>query len=644
MVAISCRRALGATLLFGAVIVAGCSKLPFRGDPPGLMPDPGGEIEVPMAVEGRKVMTLVTSRKTLPVKGELASAHLLFQSPGDSGWRDGGGRESTVVLPLPEEGLYHLALSEGAYAGAASVATGGMRVLVDRTPPRLQIEIEVQQQDLWLRWSVEEPLPLSEGPRLHYSPDAGSHWRAVGGTLDRKGEFRWPKPPPPLENHHFRLEAIDLAGNAAVTAVALGEPRQQPGRAEEKLEPLPPSEVKKPEVAATASRPLPDHEVWRELRERGSPVAGRTTLRISGPPESVILLHPDGLHADRSVTTLPLGVTGLITLPPVTGAGFRLQASIGGEKRVSPAFAIDSNPPHLEVQQVEVGAGSISLKWHAEDGEDPRAPVVTLHYRGEGKWQEKSLPASGAEEIPLEPGSYLFYLSARDATGNRTPMPRPEQFYQRAISGDGPRPLNFYGETYRGGMSHVLFLSRSSLDPSHPIEVVAVPVEGSTSLSIATVSAGERTLLWTLPAESGRYWLELRWQDAAGQAHSSRGVEPFTIDCDAPQIEWQPTREFVGEELELVLKEVGSPPEKVSQVIFQRRESTAQEWQAVPVEEIHFPASGSPENSFPEIGEVRVRLDTRNWEEGSWQVAAQVEDRLGNRSPEPIPGPRFTVD
>lgn len=206
-------------------------------------------------------------------------------------------------------------------------------------------------------------------------------------------------------------------------------------------------------------------------------------------------------------------------------------------------------------------------------------------------------------------------VEADPPSDSRSDPPRAE------ITDSGPRALNFMNETFRGGASHYLFLS-GEVQGIDDVEILALPEEEGAPLSIATVPASQKRVLWEIPRRSGSYRIELRWQ-SGGTGQRWRAPRPFTIDADAPALEWAETMPQWGADSVSFRWTTDEP--SVIRVHLTRRAVSG----STTTGNVFAIASGAMSSSAE--GYSR-RVDTRDWEEGRWRIQAVAEDAVGNRS------------
>ncbi|MFQ5655190.1 MAG: hypothetical protein ACE5GW_10740, partial [Planctomycetota bacterium] len=301
-----------------------------------------------------------------------------------------------------------------------------------------------------------------------------------------------------------------------------------------------------------------------------------------------------------------------------------------------PTFALDSTPPRVRLIECTPRSTGVTLRWSAADQEDRGEPQVSLHLRSGEGWEERPLPAGGTASISLPEGSCSLYLSARDRCGNRSGAPLPGEILTIDVGASGPRPLNFSGETFRGGDAHYIFIDPGpAAGGASAIEVRAVSLSGGAPLEIATIPWGQKIILWELPFRSGRYRLELSWREAGGGRRSARSPEAFTIDADPPRLQWDRVPRAVGTEALLSLVSVGGDRHEIEDVRLLRRRREQDPWEELP---------GEPSIRLPGEGRVEALIATASWEEGEWRIGFTASDSLGNRTSPPLSTPPLRVD
>lgn len=695
-------RGLTMGLVATVVLLAGsaCVSEPREPEVAVLRAHPGGVIEV--ARPGAPPVRLATHQQhaviSAPVAGalwvarsELANATAPRRTQGTidarSAWQvvPRRGDSSDFEFTAPGEGCYQFIattgdvpvgagsdsgkLGSGAAESASPIDESGagvcLELYVDRTAPRSEVSVRAIAEsvsDIIVRWSVSDPLPLSDGVLLFYSVDEGRNWRRMVGNFARAGEERWPHPEPGAPGSlAIRLDCADVAGNSSRREAVLGAgARAGLARSSHSDGTARPNETdpqstrgrsSATERATTPALRWFDGAVRVETEAGGEVHSGGRYLFAGGSRVHLPMgITRAVIHGDEDQSQPLSPIDGVARLPRWTGGPYTITGRVRGSDETSPPFWIDSSPPSLSDFQVRGGSAALRVEWQLEDagpaGFPP--PSVKLYYRKddgiEGSRRLVSAdPVSGvgSVEVALTRGDYRVWIVARDAAGNTSSdsaagVPEVDRVLRATVGRSGPRPLNFAGEVFGGGGRHLFFMSpgpRGAVESPLEVRVLATGTEAE--VSSAQAPAGASSLLLEVPALSGTYWVEIAWVDARGERQTSRGNEPFRVDADPPVVRWHQVPAQTSGNTLLVLETPGTDPEPVSSIeLLRRRSPSAGEWGRWP--------APVPE---PQLLAKRIELqaDLSTWEEGHWEIAVVVADAFGNRT-EPLAALPLRVD
>ncbi|MEM7168310.1 MAG: hypothetical protein AAF581_22880 [Planctomycetota bacterium] len=631
-----------ALVVLAACLLAGCVSSGSRD--PQLRADHGGIIDVET---GGPAPLVATHRYQVRLRAVDAGA-LFFSAAADRSPEDDATTAWQLVSRIDDSSLFRFAApGEGHYR---FVATTGDRptdeaccleLHVDRTAPRCELSVVADDRDgagVRVQWRVEDALPLSDGVSLYYSSDGGLRWHRIVGAFAYAGEHRWPHPGAAAQLV-VRLDCSDLAGNATrlERSLAAGSNVAQPrtnsngnvaitpavasgGGAGERAIAVPASTRWFPGIARVEAT------TGGELTGGGRYLfAGGARVELPRGAEFVVVRTSNGLtEATQEQQLVP--VRGFAHLPRWNGGPFELATTVAGEEIVSPRFWIDSSAPEIADFEVRGTAESLQLRWQL-DGQDPEgfpAPTVTLHYRGDdGDEAAQTLVGDGTQDVAVSTGNYRVWIVAQDASGNVSSA--TDEVRRVTVGRNGPRPLNFSGETFAAAGRHLFFMSPGPPDAVHSVVTVRIlATVTETQISAVEAPAGASSLLLETPPTSGDYWVEISWSDRDGRQQVARGEEPFTVDAEPPRIRWQQTPSETSGDALFVIERLGDRTEPVAALELLRRPSpVGGDWHPWP--------SPVPE---PQLAaeKIELRADLSAWMEGDWEIAAVAVDALGNRT------------
>lgn len=568
------------------------------------------------------------------------------------------GDGSLARLDTTREGDYLLAPPgpQPSHAGAAVLC-----LQVDRTPPRalLSTSWAGDPPRLIVHWSIEDRLPLAApGMQLLHSRDDRRTWMRLGDSHPSHGTLDWTPPPGEATGQWLRIEGSDAAGNGFSREAPLGEtpPALAPDALSQDAAQRPPDWT-----ALWADHPVPP--LYRVMDTAGGATevllaaGARLTVPPTCDPQALRIEDSAGLQLDVVVDE-----AGGWQFPSVDDGSFTLALECAGQRWHGLRVHLDGTPPRVERFEALGGLDGVRLRWRVADLTPTTSsaelaalavPRAWLLVRQDGEpWREESLPGpEGERHWPLAPGHYELALSAVDAAGNRSAAAGPVLACR--VGGDGPEPLNFSGEVFAAGASHLLFLRRGDpAEVSSEIEVRLLELPGERMVREARLPAGTTQVLLQVPERDGRYLVEVHWLDAHAMPRVLRGRAPFLVDATPPRVRWGTMPFAVARAIELELRHEGEQHESGVVWRFLRR--------AASVEAAPIPAEGTgpvapsrrPWEAWPTIPELRmepggllrVLADFGSWPEGSWELAVDAADALGNRSPEPLVGGVVEVD
>lgn len=665
-------RVLGVAARFAAVlfIVTGCA-LP----PPVARParDATGKIQLTRRPPARSTARSVyTVREVVEIDPRPASQRdrsvIRVSPPGSTDWSplEIDAANDTYRLPLPVEGTYRLRLgTPDASSPQPASEQADLHLHVDRRPPTVQVEFRsystlgaVGATGVEATWVVQDESPV-ERVDLWYSSDGAQRWTLVTADAVDRGWHRWPSPTGNLDGHHLRILARDLAGNLTDEVIPFRSPNgsSRPAPSGE------PTIGDEPTSGSGATAPpLPADFRWfaessfSEARKgRGDVVicAGGSRVSVPAGVEEIRLIADTNSETptnepELEPARLQVNESDQVELPRTTGGPFRLRAALGDSQVESPRFFIDASPPLLKEHRVVRQGERLLVSWIAHDAgqewlEEGAADWcrATL-FLGTGDpvhWSAHALGARSPVEVVAPAVAAVYYVVVEDGFGQRSGEAEPAAWQRVPDAIDGPVLLNLSGESFAGGAIHTLFLRpgapdvvRSDLD-LRIVEVDTGRVSFSDRLSRTTTSYS-----FELPDESGRYWLELRWQDRAGREQVTRPAAPFVIDSDPPVLRWAAIPVIVRDRLPIRFLR-GDDGEPIAALEIWRRTTPQGDW--MPVTDF----DGTALLGGDAVGVERdLVLDVSSWSEGRWELGVVATDGLGNRSPQPWVSPAFDID
>lgn len=401
--------------------------------------------------------------------------------------RDGGERwdlvegvppaESRFTFEAPEDGHYWFSVKTIASSGLiypAGPHQPGLHVLVDTTPPRLDLSLtEVEPGRVKLSWNVEDDYLDLNSLSLEYRDTQSSVWNIVAVRTHQNGQTTWTVPQGGLVEVRGRVS--DQSGNVtestASCELAIPVPRNDRpdyGRpvanAPADIPQMPPVEPVRPspvpsrltstatneslavkDAVAHSSQPAP-----RTQPLANAPNAHRVnskTFRVGysldgvGPSGvqkvSLYITEDDGKkwyhYGEDEDRTSPIEVT--VPEEGEYGLSFRVTNGLG-RVDIPPQpndppevrIVVDCTPPKAKITSVEYsgdGNGSrLVISWTAEDRELSERPI-SLHYSTgrNGPWIPIQQGLAHVErftwDLPATLDQSIFIrLDVRDAAGN----------------------------------------------------------------------------------------------------------------------------------------------------------------------------------------------------------------------------------
>jgi hypothetical protein len=360
-----------------------------------------------------------------------------------------------------------------------------LRVAVDTTPPKLQLEARRGDAgQIAARWQITDANPKPESLKLEYRPAADQPWQAV--ALDRQrlvtaggvctGEVSW-WPPSGSTRAEIRAEVADAAGNTSVSHAQVGA---------EGMSGLPP-------------KPIPD-----------DPALSRIALQI----------HP----ASGGKDALP-GLQGAQAkwpgLPP-GGPAARERIRMVNTARFQLEYDVESVGPS-GVDRVELWGTRDGGRTWASFGvdEDKRSPLVVT--------------------VPEE-GIYGFHVAVRSGAGLGGEAPQPGDPPDVWVGVDWTKPLaritaaeQTTGD--RGLQLTIRWEAKDAMLAARPVSLYYAENRGGpwSAIAVGLENSGQHS--WSIERQvPERLFLRLEVRDEAGNLGIHEPPEPVYVDRRKPQV------------------------------------------------------------------------------------------------------------
>ncbi len=501
--------------------------------------------------------------------GGIVEVQLYVSDDAGATWRLVGRVEpAATAIPFraSKEGLYWFVLHtvrHGQPVEAPPTDRPGLRVLVDTTPPVLQLEAgQNSNGEVWARWTIEEANLDSDTFVLQYRTSPDQPWQSV--PLNRQalaqpgqghaGQATW-WPMTSFQRLEIRAEVSDTAGNRAVAHAQVGRAAESSsdGVAGRGTRPAgwrpagPTADVPAADPAAGQTRP--DTSPSGPAGRRGAPAEGAwpsSSAQGPGPRATTVAMTRAGANeTDRPQPESPVAIQfgGGKSGPSATSASAREGAKADSWGPLPPGVRprmINSRRFELtyEVESVgPSGIGQLEL-WGTRDGgrtwssfgvdEDRLSPLlVTVNEEGIFGFRVVVTSGAGLGGDPPKSGERPDIWIGVDLTKpvcrivSAEPSPaHPGQLCIRWEAADmalADRPVS-------------LFYSSSADGPWTPI---AVELENTGQYAWAVDGRPPDTV-----------YLRLEVRDAAGNLGIYETREPVSLDLLRPAVRIRDVRPF----------------------------------------------------------------------------------------------------
>lgn len=401
----------------------------------------------------------------------------------------------------------------------------GLRVTVDTTAPRLQLEaIRGDVGQVVARWRASDSNLRPESLSIQYRSGASQTWQPV--TIDRRlarptdpvwgGDVTW-WPQPASERIEVRAEVADTAGNRAVSHAQAAIPGQ----------------------AAMPPKPVPNDGPILGLR--GRPVSAERPVANSAGPvlEGPITSAPRESSPGGVVFQSPQGSVAIQIHPPVGSQYKPPERSLGK----SPHMA--GVPPGEKIRMVN--SLRFELEYELQSvGPSGVAKVELFGTRDGGRtWTSFGVDEDKRSPFAVsvkEEGVYGFRVAVRSGAGLGGELPRPGALPDLWIGVDLTKPrARILGADQmpgdKAGQLRIRWEADDWLLAARPINLLYSPSPGGPWLPIANglENTGEHTWIIDLRVPE-RIFLRLEVQDEAGNLGIFEAPEPITLDQRRPEV------------------------------------------------------------------------------------------------------------
>jgi hypothetical protein len=398
----------------------------------------------------------------------------------------------------------------------------GLQVLIDTTPPRLELEAaRGEMGQIVARWRAVDLNLKPDTLSIQYRTSATQSWQTV--ALDRQargtgpvwtGEVSW-WPPRDAGRIEIRAEVGDSASNTAVSQAQVGN---------DAAGGLPPKPVptENPDLPV-ARRPQP--ELDRPIRGPALESA-RAEGPVAAGPNRVVFQSPDGTVA--------------IQIHPAVGS----QYAPSEETSPSATGTVPGLPAGERLRVVN--STRFELEYEVEVGPSGVAQVELWATRDGGRtWKSLGLDDDRKSPFPVsvrEEGLYGFRVAVRSGAGLGGEPPQPGAKPQVWIGVDLAKPKARIRSTEHltgEKAGHLLIRWEASdwLLRARPISILYGETRDGPWVPIATRLENVGEYAWLIDRRAPeRVHLRLEVEDEAGNLGIYETPEPVILDQRPPQI------------------------------------------------------------------------------------------------------------
>jgi hypothetical protein len=411
----------------------------------------------------------------------------------------------------------------------------GLRVVVDTTPPKLQLEARRGDAgQVVARWQVADANLKPESLKLEYRAAADQPWQAV--ALDRQGfrttggvctgEVSW-WPPSGSPRAEVRAEVADAAGNTSVSHAQLGQDGESglPPKPTADDGPLSPAASAKNAApgGAMASGKGPQRGPLLEMPSTGKP-------RPAQVPRETIFRSPDGTIA--------------IQIDPALGDQ-HVRADPQGGRSNYPGFPPGSPAPRERIRMVS--STRFQLDYDVESVGPSGVDRVELWGTRDGGRTWTSFGADEDKRSPLvvtvrEEGIYGFRVAVRSGAGLGGEAPRPGDAPDVWVGVDWTKPLarivaaeQTSGD--RGAQLTIRWEAKDWMLAARPVSLYYAEARDGPWSAIAVGLENTGQYCWSIERQvPERLFLRLEVRDEAGNLGIAETPEPVYLDRRRPQV------------------------------------------------------------------------------------------------------------
>ena len=489
--------------------------IPFRIDRPDrITQEP---VEVQLYVSGDRGAHWDFYRKTDP-----ARQHFLFRAGIDG------------------EYWFHVrTLDRSGQVRPGGPAAPGLRVIVDTTPPKLQLEARRGNAgQVTASFQIEEPYPKLDSLSIQYRIGPGAAWQAVAlGRQDVRatgpthgGEVTW-WPPAGNGLMEIRAEVADMAGNPAVSNAQLAMDAGRSTTAVAASDPKPPTTP-----AGPTTDPSQPADTWRPSGSDPPPTHWPATNASPGS-QGQVALTGDGRKADPQTGSVVSPVN-----PPISS-----QYVVPGEKtaRASTMPAAGSGAtPGPQVRTVS--SRVFELEYDAQSvGPSGISRVELWATRDEGQtWRSLGIDEDRRSPFVVtvdEEGTYGFRIAIQSGAGLGGKAPQRGDLPEIRIGVDMTKPTGRItaAQQGQGADADKLTIGWEASDnlklAGRPISISYGETLGGPWKTIANGLENTGHYTWALDSRlPQRVHLRLEIRDEAGNIGICETPEPISLDHSVP--------------------------------------------------------------------------------------------------------------
>jgi len=498
------------------------------------------------ACQAEDPATIITSRDefTIPFRydqqmlGRLSAREVVLSVSVD------GGRSwnQTAAQPIDQQDFQFEPTAEGEYWFAVSVrdtegrlhpdpkrTPPGLKVIVDRQNPELQLKLHREQADrIGLSWKIRDAHPDVETLQLEYRNASDETWKQVYIAKALSGQTSWKMMAGQLPEVRGRV--FDTAGNVTQTVVSLEKEPALPKPKTQTITATDPVQLPVLKEAPEESPAMP-LIMPQETATVNKPVQLNAPLNVPAPPQ--------GAPTPTPVETEP--ATPLAPTPEWTQNHPGNLPQVAWDESTLPAEVLDlqeTRTRHVNAHQFQIdyqvagvgpsGVGAVELFITQDNG------VQWWRYG-----VDPDLKSPMEVSVP-EDGRYGFHFRIHSGVGNAEAPPQPGQAPQIDVIVDSLPPKLNLVRSYQGHGPHINQLTvQWQLEDEYPsARPVALYYSGNPTGPWQQIDGGIRntgSYTFRLPPHAPtRMYLRMVATDSAGNASEQITRDPLLIDLSRP--------------------------------------------------------------------------------------------------------------